>query len=236
MALLNKLKSILGIGGGRDEGDRRSETSVTVEREASGAATTEDGIDEEPVAAGTDATASTGSMTDSADDPEQAAEPGEATAPPTDDGEDDRDIGAVIDEAEPSTDADESVAASTDASASTESLTAAEGGTDGAAEPGEAAGPPTGTPDEDDPSVGGEDVDDEAVDNQDVDNDEDEDEAAVEPVETITGIGPAYADRLDGAGIESVAELAAADAETVGEAIDVSPKRVADWIERANDR
>ena len=76
---------------------------------------------------------------------------------------------------------------------------------------------------------------DEDVDGEQVDGSE-ADEAAAESVETITGIGPAYADRLEEAGIDSVAALAAADAETVGEAIDVSPKRVADWIERATDR
>ena len=225
MALLNKLKSILGIGGGRDEEAQRSETSVTVEREASGAATSDEETVEEPVAAGTDATASTGSMTDSSADPEQAAEPSEATAPPTDKDEDDRDVGAVIDEAEPSANADESVAAGTDGTASTESLTDAEGGADGAAEPGEAAGPPAGSTAGDDPTA-----------NEGTEHGEDDRPTSGEPVETITGIGPAYADRLDGAGIESVADLAAADAETVGEAIDVSPKRVADWIERANDQ
>ena len=223
MALLNKLKSILGIGGGRDEESQRSETSVTVEREASGAATSDEETVEEPVAAGTDATASTGSMTDSAADPEQAAEPSEATASPTD--EDDRDVGAVIDEAEPSADADESVAAGTDGTASTESLTDAEGGADGAAEPGEAAGPPAGSTAGDDPTT-----------NEETEHGDDDRSTSGEPVETITGIGPAYADRLDGAGIESVADLAVADAETVGEAIDVSPKRVADWIARANDQ
>jgi len=205
MALLNKLKSILGIGGGRDEESQRSETSVTVEREASGAATSDEETVEEPVAAGTDATASTGSMTDSAADPEQAAEPSEATAPPTDEDEDDRDVGAVIDEAEPSADADESVAAGTDGTASTESLTDAEGGADGAAEPGEAAGPPAGSTAGDDPTA-----------NEEPEHGDDDRSTSGEPVETITGIGPAYADRLDGAGIESVADLAVADAETVG--------------------
>ena len=225
MALLNKLKSILGIGGGRDEGDRQPETSVTVEREAD---TSEAVADEEPVAAGTDATASTGSMTDSSADAEQAAEPGEAAAPPTEPDDEDREVGAVIDEAEPSadsdeaTDADESVAAGTDAAASTESLTDSEGGADGAAEPGEAAGPPAGSADGDDP----------------VEDDEHSNDAEPpgEPVETIKGIGPAYADRLGDAGIDSIADLAGADAETVGEAIGVSPKRVADWIDRAADR
>src|SRR6056297_1404214 len=118
MALLNKLKSILGIGGGRDREDQRTDTSVTVEREASepasegttasptpnGESTDADG----PVAAGTDATASTGSMTESAAaEPETAAEPSEAAAPPSDSGdESDEDVEDVIDEAEPSTDSE----------------------------------------------------------------------------------------------------------------------------------
>jgi len=170
-------------------------------------------------------------MTDSSADAEQAAEPGEAAAPPTEPDDEDREVGAVIDEAEPSadadeaTDADESVAAGTDAAASTESLTDPEGGADGAAEPGEAAGPPAGSADGDDP-----------VDPVEDDEHSDDAEPPGEPVETIKGIGPAYADRLGDAGIDSIADLAGADAETVGEAIGVSPKRVADWIDRAADR
>ena len=56
-----------------------------------------------------------------------------------------------------------------------------------------------------------------------------------EPVETIKGIGPAYADRLETVGIETVGELAAADAAEVADGIDVSDSRVGDWIERARD-
>ena len=228
MALLNKLKSILGIGGGRDREDQRTDTSVTVEREASEPASegttaspTSDGESTDadgPVAAGTDATASTGSMTESAAaEPETAAEPSEAAAPPSDSGdeddESDGDVGDVIDEAEPSTDADESVAAGTDATASTDSLVDEQTDPDEAAEPGEATGPPTGSID---------------------DHDEPESHPD-EPVETIKGIGPAYSDRLGDAGIESVSSLAAADAEELGAAIGVSPKIVADWIDRAED-
>ena len=56
-----------------------------------------------------------------------------------------------------------------------------------------------------------------------------------EPGETIKGIGPAYADRLETVGIETVGELAAADAAEVADGIDVSDSRVGDWIERARD-
>ena len=54
-------------------------------------------------------------------------------------------------------------------------------------------------------------------------------------VEEIRGIGPAYADRLAEAGVETVAELAAADAEQVAEAAELSPKRLQTWIDRASD-
>jgi predicted flap endonuclease-1-like 5' DNA nuclease len=55
------------------------------------------------------------------------------------------------------------------------------------------------------------------------------------PVEEIKGIGPTYSERLGEAGIETVADLAAADAETVAEAAKSSVSRAEDWIERARD-
>jgi len=54
------------------------------------------------------------------------------------------------------------------------------------------------------------------------------------PVTEIKGIGPAYAERLENAGISTVSELAAADADELGEATDLSPNRVSGWIEQAN--
>lgn len=54
------------------------------------------------------------------------------------------------------------------------------------------------------------------------------------PVTEINGIGPAYAERLEEAGISTVSELAAADAEELGEATDLSPNRISGWIEQAN--
>lgn len=55
-------------------------------------------------------------------------------------------------------------------------------------------------------------------------------------LESVSGIGPAYAERIREAGIETVAELAAADTEGLAERVDVSSARVGDWIEAANDR
>jgi polyhydroxyalkanoate synthase len=54
-------------------------------------------------------------------------------------------------------------------------------------------------------------------------------------LEEIQGIGPAYADRLRNAGIDTAEELAEADGAAVGEEIDVSEDRVVEWIERAVD-
>ncbi|MFB6071814.1 MAG: helix-hairpin-helix domain-containing protein [Halobacterium sp.] len=66
---------------------------------------------------------------------------------------------------------------------------------------------------------------------------ESEDEAADgEPVSVVKGIGPAYAERLEEAGIHTVDELADADPEDVAERTDLSAKRVGRWVENAQDR
>ena len=65
---------------------------------------------------------------------------------------------------------------------------------------------------------------------------EDTDEAVEgsdDSVTEINGIGPAYAERLSDVGIETVGELAAADAAEIDAETDLSEKRVADWIEQA---
>lgn len=57
-----------------------------------------------------------------------------------------------------------------------------------------------------------------------------------EPVQEIKGIGPAYAETLGEAGIETVTDLAAADAAAVAADTDISETRIQDWIDRARDR
>lgn len=57
-----------------------------------------------------------------------------------------------------------------------------------------------------------------------------------ESPEVLDGIGPAYADRLADAGVETVADLAAADASGLAEEADVSESRLERWIERAKSR
>ncbi len=56
-----------------------------------------------------------------------------------------------------------------------------------------------------------------------------------EDLQLIEGIGPAYAERLRTAGIETVGALAGADADSLAAEIDVSVARVEDWIDRAID-
>ncbi|PSQ43021.1 hypothetical protein BRD17_07150 [Halobacteriales archaeon SW_7_68_16] len=54
-----------------------------------------------------------------------------------------------------------------------------------------------------------------------------------EPVTEISGIGSAYADRLGDAGIETTAELAAADPAALADEIDVAEGTVEKWVGRA---
>jgi len=60
---------------------------------------------------------------------------------------------------------------------------------------------------------------------------EESDEAA--DVETISGIGPTYAERLRGAGVETTADLAATDATELAEVTQTSESRVEDWLDQA---
>ena len=54
-------------------------------------------------------------------------------------------------------------------------------------------------------------------------------------VEEIKGIGPAYAERLAEIDIETVDQLAAADAADIAEGASISEKRAARWIDRADE-
>jgi polyhydroxyalkanoate synthase len=54
-------------------------------------------------------------------------------------------------------------------------------------------------------------------------------------LDQVRGVGPAYAERLREAGVGTVSELAAADAETLADRVDVAPSRIADWIDHADE-
>jgi predicted flap endonuclease-1-like 5' DNA nuclease len=182
MGVFDTIRSILGIDGSSDG----ETTELPVGSEPS------DGPDiDESAAAGTDATASTDSMTETpSSDPETAAEPAEAGA----------------------------------------GVTEHSGTETTAAESAEAAGP---VPDEAEPGAS-EAAEDESHDLEETDADTDADEsegADGESVDTISGIGPAYAERLADAGVETVEQLRAADASELAEETELSEKRIAGWQE-----
>ena len=192
MALLSKLKSLFGIGGGADD-DRRTETTVTVEHDPD--AVTDDEVDEpadtaesttepEPEPVDGDATA------DDTAYKESVAEQSDDEATTT---TDEPTADAVTDESGPAVAVDDAEAESAD---NTESAAAAESEADT----------------------------------------DDGDGYSDAPLDSIKGIGPAYSERLHDAGITSIAELAESDAETVGDAINVSPKTVSNWIDRAGKK
>ncbi len=52
-------------------------------------------------------------------------------------------------------------------------------------------------------------------------------------LEDIKGIGPTYGDKLRAVGIDSIHDLAAADADALADDTDISETRLATWIERA---
>jgi predicted flap endonuclease-1-like 5' DNA nuclease len=194
--VLRKIKELLGMGG--DDSSTRSDQNVVVQEESSPDTEAEaavKGVDEgdadtgpddgdemdEPVAATTDADASTASLVDeeeTEDHPESRAEPAEAAGPGAEEET------TEVEEAEPETDA-------ADVEETVEGATA--------------EGP-------------------------------DIDEAEGTPVDSIKGIGPAYSERLGEVGIDSVEDLAAADAAALAERITVAEKTVAKWIDRANEQ
>jgi len=60
-------------------------------------------------------------------------------------------------------------------------------------------------------------------------------EGSPDPVTELNGIGPAYAERLSGQGIETVGELAVADPEAIAAETDLGAKRVSSWVEQARE-
>ena len=209
MGLLSKLKSLFGAGD--DDGPRGSGVDVTVERAP----------DREPER--------------SAEDPRSEADAGGAVEP---------------------------VAEETDAAASTESVVdeehtddhtrAAEPSEAGVADVDESVDEPVDADDEpvdvdDEPPIEEAEADAEAETNAEAkagaETEADSEaepaadvEDADEPVDTVKGIGPAYADRLRDAGVETVGDLAAADPEDLADQVDLSAKRVGRWVDSANDR
>ncbi|MHC3438819.1 helix-hairpin-helix domain-containing protein [Natrialbaceae archaeon A-gly3] len=227
MAILQKLKSLLGLGDASSERRHDRDVGVTVERE-SGRSDELAEVDERPVDAGpvsSPSDESEGEPKESEDGPENDVEaPEPDDVPETDTAEasgvddaletDTADVDESADqEDEP---ADEGAAAGSSASSSTDTMVEPTDGPEEAAEPAEATGP---TPSDAEPTAekAGESV-------QPV------------PVDDIKGIGPAYSDRLAAAGVETVSDLEAANAADLAEETDISEKRLQGWIDRAQVR
>ena len=52
---------------------------------------------------------------------------------------------------------------------------------------------------------------------------------------SVTGIGPVFAEKLDGLGINKLEELASAEADTLAAALDISVTRVEGWQAQARE-
>ena len=202
MGLLQKLQSLFGFGSTESGSVDGRDVSVTVERERGGDTADVEEPGEKDTDIGDAVEADSGVVDDSSEDDEE-------------------DMNTAETESAESESGDESggdpVAAETTASSSTAEMTDVPTEPDEAAEPAEATGPDAedAVPEAEDTAAPS------------------ETEDTGEPVDVIKGIGPAYADRLEGAGVETVADLAAADAESLGEETDISPKRLQGWIDRA---
>ncbi|AFO59296.1 MULTISPECIES: DUF4332 domain-containing protein [unclassified Natrinema] len=233
MAILQKLKSLLGFDESDSERGGAREVGVTVEREGS----TNDrrdadrtdpatgGITPEP----SRASASDSSAAESAAESDEGSEPAEPS--PIEEAEPDVDTATEpepAEEAEPDADAAAEPEPETESeSGSNADMTVdTETGSETAEMESETAGDADAASEdtESDPSV-----DDTAAAAE-------PDETTQEPVDAIKGIGPAYADRLAGAGVDTVAELADADAAELAAQTDISEKRIQGWIDRAEVR
>lgn len=210
MALLNKLKSLLGLGDGRSGSDRQGtdDVGVTVEHEPGA---TEPADEEAPPATPAPGT--------------EAAEPEPATEsePETATG------------SEPDPDIEPEVDSPSGESTLEESPEDLEGrGSTGEPEPESASGPEVDaeTDEDEEPLVESDSEPIETVEPEPEIGGEDEspDGGALRE---IKGIGPSYATKLSEAGVDSAGDLAAADAEELSAATGLSEKRIQGWIDRA---
>ena len=213
MSLIDRIKRLLGVA---DDDDDAS-GAVTIEREPE-RETAPPATETEAAVKGTDAGAAA-----PADEPVETDETSGDDATTDDDTTDTADTTTDDDTTDTTTDD-----AAADDTAADVDETAAEPRDDEAAAGGDS--PETVA---DDTEETADDTEETADDATDTTNDTAEPEDV--PVAEIRGIGPAYSDRLADAGVETVAELAATDAETVASATELSEKRVSTWIQRAAD-
>ncbi|WP_122089706.1 helix-hairpin-helix domain-containing protein [Halalkalicoccus subterraneus] len=232
MALLNKLKSLLGLDGGQSNSGRQGTDTagVTVERDPESDATADERAQPETPAPGSEAA-----------EPDPVAED-EPTAEPDSGADPEPSVDPEVDG--PSTDG--SAEATEDDPAGPESepmeMVEPESESNGEEEPDPDIGTEPDATSEPEPDVDGNaepDIGDETGDP----------EAASGPVgepssesvsegtlREIKGIGPSYATKLSDSGVDSPADLAAADAGELSESTGLSEKRLQGWIDRARSR
>ncbi|WP_226040508.1 DUF4332 domain-containing protein [Natrinema sp. DC36] len=227
MAILQKLKSLLGFDDSESERGGTREVGVTVEREG----TADDGTvadadrDEtvDDASAGPTKSAATGSRTDDSTELSEST----ATAESADTSDE-----SPVEEAEPDAATEpEPDTETADSELTPESAAAAEAEADtesGTADDTEFE-PVDDTEFEPESAV-------ESEAESEPETEAEPEETNPEPVVEIKGIGPAYADRLAGAGVDTVGELAAADAAELAEQTDISETRIQGWIDRAEVR
>lgn len=248
MALLTKLKSLLGLDDGRSSSDRSDDDAVgvTVEHDRSDDRTASESVsaagsesEGPPIDSGPDSEsieqepaeteAEESIDEEAATNPEEAPPgtdaPGTETAEPApaETGESSKN-GAVVDgtvDVEPDVDSPEP-----------------EGGTEPEPDPQAEAQP--GPISESGPST---DVDAEAEPDSPAESEPeigdsagDEGGSSDEALQDIKGIGPSYETTLSEAGVETVDELADADADALADDTGLSTKRIRGWIERARSR
>ena len=229
MALLDKLKSLLGMDEGRSGGDRRQddEVGVTVEHDSGAGSRPSSDSDEPPIA-------STAEQTDPA--------PGEADAERVD-----ADAAADPEEAPPGTDAPGTETAEP-APAETGDAAEEGAGVDGTVdvEPDvDSPEPEEEAESEPDPSVDAEGTETEPA--SDAEDEAGSEAGSPDPatsdvgttdetLQDLKGIGPSYETSLSEAGVETVDDLAAADADELSEETGLSSKRLQRWIDRASHR
>ena len=210
MSVFDLIRAMFGLS----RSDDTDGTDVSVEYDAGSESADTEGADSEPgdgasgtetdrtaadeaAAAGTDATASTGSMTQSNGNPETAVEPAEAGAGVTEHSGTETPAAEAAEATGPVPDEpDAEIEAETETEPEPEEETAS-----GGSEP------------DDSPSEG----------------------ADAEPVDSVSGIGSAYADRLADAGVETVGHLLDADPEDLADRADISEKRIRRWQENASE-
>ncbi|WP_254663155.1 helix-hairpin-helix domain-containing protein [Haladaptatus sp. W1] len=232
MGLITRLKSLLGLGDERSK-TRNRDNGVTIEREptetraqpnveSEKAVKMADETPSEDTSVSTEELVDEGKPTDHIEEaePDTAAEPAEATGPSADASQP-----AQTEATEPEAEPDEEPEPEAEAP---------EAEREGEVSEEEPEGEVEAEPEETE------------VAKEELEAAEEESEAAAEepeaaeeestdarPLEDVKGIGPAYAERLQNAGVENTAELAVADPAEIARETDLSTKRIEGWIDRA---